>query len=54
MCCVVRLEGERNDRTFRGVERDSSDMWFLVRFYVSLWALVVRLFCNYSLKFYFI
>ena len=43
------LCGEHIIRTFkRGTERDSIDVWFFVRFYVSVW-LVMKLFCNCSL-----
>ena len=30
------LWGERNNRVFRGLEKDLSDVWSLARFYVSL------------------
>lgn len=26
-----------NNRVFRGLDKDSSEVWFLVRFHVSLW-----------------
>lgn len=32
---------------FRGLEIDHSDVWSLIRFYVSLWVLTSRSFCNY-------
>lgn len=32
---VVGLLGVRNNRIFRGVERNTNDVWSLVRFYVS-------------------
>lgn len=49
--CAVILDawGERNDRVFHGRERDYSDVWALIRFHVILWALVLKIFCKYSL-----
>ena len=41
--------GERNDRVFRCREKWHSEVWSLVRCYVSLWALVSKIFCNYSI-----
>lgn len=43
-CSYCWAGGDKNNRTFRGVERDPTDVLSLVRFYVSLWALVARVF----------
>lgn len=37
----------------RGLERSPSDVWPLPRFHVSLWALIMKLFCNYPLTLLF-
>ena len=34
---------------FRGKERGLTEIWYLVRFHVSLWASISKNFCNYSL-----
>lgn len=36
------------------MERDPSEVWFLVRFHVSLWASVLKTLCNYSLAYYIV
>ena len=36
VCYFVRSWGEWNNFVFGGLERGSSDVWFLVRFHVSL------------------
>lgn len=40
--CVVIWDiwDERNDQVFRGRKREYSEIWPLVRFHVSLWALI--------------
>ena len=54
-CAILwSLWREQNNRIFRGTERDSRDLWFLVHHYVSLWASTWKLFANYSLGFIFI
>lgn len=41
VCSIVcDILGERSDRVLRGKERDSSEVWSLMKFHVSLWALV--------------
>ena len=50
VCCDLGYLGERNDRVFRGRERNPNEVWSLARFHVSLWALVLKAFCNYSLS----
>ena len=50
--CVLYCEMFRCRGTigcFRGLEKDPSEFWFLVRFPVSFWDSVLKLFCNYSL-----
>ena len=39
-----------NNRTFGGMERDSIELWSLLRHYILLWASISKLFCNYSLS----
>lgn len=38
------LLGKKSNRVRRGVERDPSDLWPLVRFLVFLWALISKVF----------
>lgn len=40
----------RNNRVFRGVERDPCKIWSLVWYHVSLWASNSKVFCNYSIS----
>ena len=35
---------------FRGRDRDPCEVLSLVRFHLSLWTLIRKLFCNYSLS----
>ena len=41
--------GEQNNGVFRGGERVPSEIWSLVGYHVSLWALNSKEFCNYSI-----
>lgn len=44
VCALLWDWGERNNRVFRGVDRDPNEVWSLVRFHVSLWASVSKTF----------
>lgn len=46
---LVGYLGKRNIRVFRGVERDPSEVWSLMRFQISLWASFFFFFCIYTL-----
>lgn len=48
-CFIVESLRERNNKAIRGLKRDPSDVWSLVRFHVSLWGLVMKVFRNYSI-----
>lgn len=49
-CCAVwSLWGEQNSRTFRSWDTDPSETWSFVRYYFSLWAVILKTFCNYSI-----
>ena len=49
MCTVIwDIWGERNDQIFRG-KGEHSEIWSFVRFLVSLWAFILKDFCNYSM-----
>lgn len=50
MCIVLLwgIWGEGNNMVFRGIERESLDVWTLERFVVSLLALVRNSSCNYT------
>ena len=41
LCCL-------NNRVVRGLDKDPSEVWFLMRIHVSLRVSVLKLFCNYS------
>lgn len=50
VCMVVWvLWGKRNSRVFKGVKRDSREVWSLVPFHVSHWASILKVFGNYSI-----
>lgn len=36
VCAILRDLGVRNNHVFRGLERDPSELWSLVKFHVSL------------------
>ena len=40
---------ERSRTVFRGVEGGSGEIWLVIRYHVSLWALILETFCNYPL-----
>ena len=43
------LWGERNRRVFRNLEREPLDVLSLLCFHVSLWASILKDFCNYPI-----
>lgn len=45
---VVGSLGERNNWIFKGLDRESFDVWSLLRFHVSFWASVTNIVYNYS------
>lgn len=45
--------GEQHNGVFRGVERVPSEIWFTVRYHVSLWGLNSKAFCNLFYRCYF-
>lgn len=49
VCFFVESLAEKNNRVFKGVEKDPDEIWPSVRFRVSLWASVPNIFCNYFL-----
>lgn len=51
VCAIMwNLWGERNNRDFRGLEKELSDVWVFIKFHVSLWASTsFILFLNYSI-----
>lgn len=50
VCAILWVVwGQRNNKVFRGVERDTCEIWSLVRYHVSLWASISKAFCNNSL-----
>ena len=48
------LWGERNDRVFRGRDKDPYKIRSLVRFHVSPWASVSKLFVTISLAIFYL
>ena len=44
VCDVIWVCGGRNNKVVRGVDRNPSEVWSLMRFHVSLWASVLKVF----------
>ena len=45
--CDLGSLGGWNDRVFRGRDKEPCEFWSLVRFLMSLWDSVSKIFCNY-------